>query len=95
MNKDHYKIWRSIDKIAYINGMSVSSLAKKAGLDATAFNKSKRFYPTGKFRWPSTESICKVLRVMNINWQEFSKLLQEAEDELMVMEAKNIKSPEK
>ncbi|MBD5398205.1 helix-turn-helix transcriptional regulator [bacterium] len=95
MNKDHYKIWRSIDKIAYVHGMSVSSLAKKAGLDSTAFNKSKRFYPTGKFRWPSTESICKVLRVMNINWQEFSRYLQEAEDELMVMEAKNTKSPTK
>lgn len=93
MNKDHYKIWRSIDKIAYINGLSVSSLAKKAGLDSTAFNKSKRLYPTGKFRWPSTESICKVLRVMNINWQEFSRYLQEAEDELMVMETKNSKSP--
>ena len=44
MDTEHNRIWQTIDKIAYINGISVSALAKKAGLDATAFNKSKRFY---------------------------------------------------
>ncbi|MDR1476627.1 MAG: hypothetical protein LBI17_00685 [Rickettsiales bacterium] len=76
MDTEHMKIWRTIDKIAYINGISVSALAKRAGLDATAFNKSKRFYPSGKFRWPSTESICKVLRASNMNWEQFTRYLE-------------------
>ncbi len=76
MDTEHSKIWGTIDKIAYINGISVSALAKKAGLDATAFNKSKRFYPSGKFRWPSTESICKVMRATNLSWEQFNKYLE-------------------
>ena len=76
MDTEHSKIWGTIDKIAYINGISVSALAKTAGLDATAFNKSKRFYPSGKFRWPSTESICKVMRATNLSWEQFSKYLE-------------------
>ena len=76
MYTENSKIWGTIDKIAYINGISVSALAKKAGLDATAFNKSKRFYPSGKFRWPSTESICKVMRATNLSWEQFSKYLE-------------------
>ena len=78
MDTEHSKIWQTIDKIAYINGISVSALAKKAGLDATAFNKSKRFYPNGKFRWPSTESICKVIRATNMTWEQFTKYLEQS-----------------
>jgi phage repressor protein C with HTH and peptisase S24 domain len=37
-------------------------LARKAGLDPTTFNKSKRNGPDGRPRWPSTESIAKVLQ---------------------------------
>lgn len=81
MNKEHTKIWKVIDKIAYMNGLSVSGLAKKAGLDSTAFNKSKRFYPSGKCRWPSSESICKVLRVTNMDWETFSRYMLEVERE--------------
>ena len=79
MNIDHNKIWKSIDKIAYINGISVSALAKKAGLDSTAFNKSKRMYPCGKCRWPSTESVCKVLKVMNLDWGKFCQYMEEGD----------------
>ncbi len=82
MEKEHKKIWNVIDKIAYINGISVSALAKRAGLDSTAFNKSKRYYPSGKCRWPSSESICKVLKVMNIDWKAFSKYISEADKEV-------------
>lgn len=82
MNKEHSKIWKVIDKIAFINGLSVSALAKKAGLDATAFNKSKRFYPSGKCRWPSSESICKVLKVTNMDWENFSHYISEVDKEL-------------
>ena len=41
---------------------SPSGLARRAGLDPTSFNKSKRQANDGRFRWPSTESISKVLR---------------------------------
>ena len=78
METEHGRIWKAIDKIAYVNGISVSALAKKAGLDPTAFNKSKRYYPSGKFRWPSTESICKVIRATNMSWSQFTKYLEQS-----------------
>ena len=68
---EHLKLWDLIDKVAYVNKMSVSALAKKAGLDATTFNKSKRFYPSGQPRWPSTESIFKVIESLGITWKDF------------------------
>ena len=49
------QVWEAVDKLAKINGLSPSGLAKKAGLDATTFNKSKRTRPDGKKRWPSLE----------------------------------------
>ncbi|MBT4710456.1 MAG: helix-turn-helix transcriptional regulator [Alphaproteobacteria bacterium] len=42
-----------------------------AGLDATTFNSSKRVTADGKRRWPSTESISKVLAVTGTNLTEF------------------------
>ena len=81
MNQEHYYIWKTIDKIAYINGISVSALAKKAGLDATTFNKSKRFSTYGKLRWPSMESISKVLQITGMNWHNFYIYLMEVKKE--------------
>ncbi|MCL2439820.1 MAG: hypothetical protein FWD15_04915 [Alphaproteobacteria bacterium] len=75
MEYEHDKIWTTIDRMALLNGISVSALAKKAGLDATAFNKSKRFYPCGKRRWPSTESVCKVMRATNSDWRYFIDMM--------------------
>ena len=57
----HARIWSAIDRLAQKNGMSTSALAKRAGLDPTTFNRSKRTSPDGRQRWPSTESIAKVL----------------------------------
>src|SRR5581483_5793267 len=57
----HNQIWTAIDRLAARAKLSPSGLAKKAGLDPTAFNKSKRVTPEGRQRWPSTESIAKVL----------------------------------
>mgnify|MGYP001246032644 CR=1 FL=1 len=57
----HKDIWHAVDLIAQKNGLTASGLAKKAGLDPTTFNKSKRANPDGKERWPSTESISKIL----------------------------------
>ncbi len=57
----HRDIWNAIDAIAERHGLSASGLARLAGLDATAFNKSKRVSKDGRERWPSTESIAKIL----------------------------------
>ncbi len=67
----HSEIWNAVDKLAQDNGYSPSGLAKKAGLDPTTFNKSKRVSPDGKPRWPSTESISKILTVTNTKLSDF------------------------
>ncbi len=66
----HEKIWQAIDDLAQKNGYSASGLAKKAGMDPTSFNKSKRMSADGKPRWPSTESISKILTVTGSNMSE-------------------------
>jgi phage repressor protein C with HTH and peptisase S24 domain len=57
----HSAIWDAIDSLAARHGFTPSGLAKLAGLDATAFNRSKRISRDGRERWPSTESIAKLL----------------------------------
>ncbi len=72
----HDKIWNGIDQLAKSKGYSASGLAKKAGLDSTSFNKSKRHSPDGKPRWPSTESIAKILEVTDTSMQEFVAMIE-------------------
>lgn len=57
----HRTIWEAIDSLAERHQLSPSGLARRAGLDATAFNRSKRIGKDGRLRWPSTESISKIL----------------------------------
>lgn len=71
----HEQIWKGLDNLAKSNGYSASGLAKKAGLDPTSFNKSKRFSPDGKPRWPSTESLSKVLAVTDKTLENFHDLI--------------------
>ncbi|MGH1403637.1 MAG: orotate phosphoribosyltransferase [Alphaproteobacteria bacterium] len=73
----HDQIWTGIDRLASSKGFSPSGLAKKAGLDPTSFNKSKRHSPDGKPRWPSTESLSKVLAVTDSTMSDFIILLDE------------------
>lgn len=73
----HENIWTAIDRLAKAFGYSASGLAKQAGLDPTSFNKSKRLSPDGKPRWPSTESIAKVLAVTGATMSEFIGLLDD------------------
>ncbi|NJR13938.1 MAG: helix-turn-helix transcriptional regulator, partial [Phyllobacteriaceae bacterium] len=70
----HETVWSSIDRIAETRGLSVSALARMAGLDATAFNKSKRVGPDGRPRWPSTESLAKIFEAANADLREFFSL---------------------
>jgi phage repressor protein C with HTH and peptisase S24 domain len=67
----HSDVWSAIDRLAREYGMSASGLAKKAGLDPTTFNKSKRITREGKLRWPSTESVSKVLTATGATLGEF------------------------
>jgi phage repressor protein C with HTH and peptisase S24 domain len=67
----HQAIWDGIDAIARRHGLSASALAKLAGLDATAFNPSKRISKDGRERWPSTESIAKVLDATGESFDSF------------------------
>jgi phage repressor protein C with HTH and peptisase S24 domain len=57
----HEQIWSALDRLAARAGLSASGLARRAGLDPTTFNKSKRITADGRERWPSTESLAKAL----------------------------------
>ncbi len=76
------QIWNAVDKLAKTKGLSPSGLAKLAGLDATTFNKSKRVRPDGNKRWPSLESINKILEACGLNFEEFYSLGEKADDDI-------------
>lgn len=71
----HAQIWNAIDALARRQGMTPSALAKRAGLDATTFNKSKRQSAEGHPRWPSTESIAKILAATQVSIDDFLELI--------------------
>ncbi|HEX5933324.1 MAG TPA: helix-turn-helix transcriptional regulator [Pseudorhizobium sp.] len=67
----HETIWHAIDALAERHKLTPSGLARRAGLDPTSFNKSKRHGPDGRLRWPSTESIAKVLEATGASVEQF------------------------
>jgi phage repressor protein C with HTH and peptisase S24 domain len=71
----HKQVWSAIDTVAERYGFSASGLAKKAGLDPTSFNPSKRTGPDGRPRWPTMESISRVLNASGASVEEFMDLL--------------------
>ena len=71
----HSRIWKAIDLLAARNGLSASGLARRAGLDPTTFNKSKRASTDGRLRWPSTESISKILEATTTDLDTFITLV--------------------
>ena len=71
----HAQIWNALDRLAARSGLSASGLAKKAGLDPTTFNKSKRITPDGRARWPSTESVAKSLAATATPMEIFVQLI--------------------
>ena len=71
----HEEIWRALDTLAAEKGLSTSGMARLAGLDSTTFNVSKRKLGDGRARWPSTESIAKVLEATGCTLESFSGLV--------------------
>ncbi len=72
----HDRVWAAIDALAERYSLSASGLAKRAGLDSTAFNKSKRQSVDGRPRWPSTESLSKVMEATGASLEEFIFLVK-------------------
>ncbi|HYG26534.1 MAG TPA: helix-turn-helix transcriptional regulator [Caulobacteraceae bacterium] len=76
----HQEIWAAIDKLAARLGVTPSALARKAGLDPTSFNRSKRLGEAdARPRWLSTESLSKVLAATGVSFVEFAALAQETQ----------------
>ena len=73
----HDQIWKALDRLAERAGLSASALAKRAGLDPTTFNKSKRITPDGRERWPSTESVAKALAATGTTVDTFVQLIED------------------
>jgi phage repressor protein C with HTH and peptisase S24 domain len=71
----HRKIWNALDALAQHYNLSPSALARKAGLDPTTFNKSKRITSSGRLRWPNTESLSKALEATGASLDDFMAIV--------------------
>src|SRR3954467_4529941 len=73
------KIWSALDRLAMQHGLTCGGLARAAELDQTIFNPSKRIVKaTGKPRWPSSETIAKVLNVTGLTMAQFGEMVDRA-----------------
>ena len=72
----HQRVWNAIDAMAWKAGLTPCGLAKAAGMDATVFNRSKRVDPRGRPRWPSVETIQKILDATGTTWPAFARLVE-------------------
>ncbi|MCL2672816.1 MAG: helix-turn-helix transcriptional regulator [Alphaproteobacteria bacterium] len=80
MKLTHREIWTAIDRLAARNDLSTSGLAIKAGLNPTTFNPSKRVNRSGRQRWPSTESVHKILEISGTSAVEFLGLVENGDN---------------
>ncbi|MCL2339198.1 MAG: hypothetical protein FWC51_04585 [Proteobacteria bacterium] len=72
----HNDIWGAIESFAHDHKMSCSGLARSAHLDPTTFNRSKRWSQYGQERWPSMQSISKILAATGADIDDFMKYLK-------------------
>ena len=73
----HDEVWRGIDRLARHHGLTASGLARRAGLDPTTFNPSKRITKEDKPRWPSTESLAKILTATETPFSTFVAMMSD------------------
>jgi phage repressor protein C with HTH and peptisase S24 domain len=71
----HAEVWHGIDRLARHHGLTASGLARRAGLDPTTFNPSKRITKEDKPRWPSTESLAKILKATETPFAAFVAMM--------------------
>ncbi len=78
MPLSHAHIWSAIDELARKFATSPSGLARMAGLDPTSFNRSKRLSADEppRPRWPSTESLAKLLDATGMRFSDFARLAE-------------------
>lgn len=69
---NHATTWRALERLAKSRGLSMSGMALRAGLEKTAFNRSKRTFK-GKPRWPNLETLAKVLDATGASLNEFTR----------------------
>jgi phage repressor protein C with HTH and peptisase S24 domain len=75
MSFTHKQMWDGLDALAKKHGLTASGLARRAGLDATAFNFSKRQASDGHNRWPSTGTLSKVLACTGESLKSFAEMM--------------------
>jgi phage repressor protein C with HTH and peptisase S24 domain len=73
----HAEVWHGIDRLARHHGLTPSGLARRAGLDPTTFNPSKRITKEHKPRWPSTESLAKILTATETPFSAFVAMMSD------------------
>lgn len=69
-------VWRSIDRIAKDQGLSLPRLAQKADLDLSTLNPVRRKPRDGKESWPSLKTIVKILNRSEISLVEWAKMVE-------------------
>ncbi|MED6310308.1 MAG: helix-turn-helix transcriptional regulator, partial [Pseudomonadota bacterium] len=67
--------WQAIDLLAENNRLSVSDLARVAGLDRSTFTKNKHLQD-GRPRWSSTEGLSRIMNATNSSMSQFTALLR-------------------
>jgi len=72
---NHEDVWNAIERFADEEKMTCSGLARRGGLDPTTFNRSKRWSKEGQPRWPSTQSIAKILSATGKSIDDFIRFL--------------------
>ena len=88
----HPQVWAGIDKLAKEKGWSASRLAREAGLDPTTFNPSKRHTNQAKPRWPSTESLAKILDATSTSLEAFVALMFDSTQAGQALPSERLKS---
>ena len=72
----HDRVWAAIDALAARFSLWAAGRARRAGLYSTDFNKSKRLSSDGRPRWPSTESLAKIIEATGASLDEFTGLVE-------------------
>ena len=75
----HQDVWRAIDRLATEHKFSAPGRAGRGGLDRTPSKKTKRQTREGRLRWPSTESVAKILTATGASLGEFVSYINEGE----------------